>query len=107
MLADEKTFGEEEEQEACPCVDDSGTLQEPLEPTGILEEPRPAPITQVQQATVQLLDEREVFDDLRRLGIETNETVRATMKKFKANVPDASPNGQAPLGHRAHPPALR
>ena len=59
------------------------------EPTGILEEPLPDPITQQEQATAQLLDERQHFDDLRRLGIQINETVRAVMKKFKANVLDA------------------
>jgi hypothetical protein len=89
VLVDLKKIEEEEEQEASQGADASGIPTEPLEPTGVLEEPQPDPIAQVQQATVHLADEREIFDELRRLGIETNETVRATMKKFKANVPDA------------------
>lgn len=59
------------------------------ESTGILEEPRPDPITEAQQVTVQLLDKREIFNELRRMDIETNETVRATIKKFEANVLNA------------------
>ncbi len=88
-VADEKFSGEEEEKEVSQGADDSEIPTEPLEPTGVLEEPQPDPIAQVEQATVQLLDEREIFDELRRLGIETNETVRATMRKHKANVSDA------------------
>ncbi len=59
------------------------------EPTGILEEPQIDPIAQIQQEAAQLLDKREIFDSLRLLGIETNESVRAAIKKHAANVPAA------------------
>lgn len=95
VVVDEK-FEEEEEVAQGPDISEvSQVLLEPVfqgpsnEPTGILEEPLSDPIAQAQQSTAQLLDERQNFDRLRRLGVEINETVRAVMKKFKANVSDA------------------
>ncbi len=59
------------------------------EPTGILEDLRPDPIVSSEQAAAELLDKREIFNELRRMGVELNNGVRETMKRFKANVPGA------------------
>ena len=83
-VVDLKKF--EEEEEGIQKIDGSGFTQETQEPTGILEEPKPDLIAQQEQAAAQLKDERQNLNDLRRLGVELNETVRAVMKKEEANV---------------------
>ncbi len=58
------------------------------EESGVLEQPED-PAIQAKAKVVRAGEEREVFIELRRLGIETNEGVRATMKIQKVNVANA------------------
>lgn len=68
------------------CVEEESDHGE--EESGVLEQEED-PVIQAEAKVVRAGEEREVFIELRRLGIETNEGVRATMKTQKANVANA------------------
>lgn len=68
------------------------TSPEPRFDLGELEQPPVDTIAQLEQQAAQAQDQREVFNELRRLGVETNKTVRAILKKFERNVPAALAN---------------
>ena len=59
-------------------------------PVEVLEHPAPlVTFPLAESAPVDLLDEREALKEMRRLGIERNETVLALMKKKSDSLPNA------------------
>lgn len=57
--------------------------------TEVLVNPAPLVIPKVAPSPVVLVDERDAINEIRRLGIERNESVLTLLKKYDVNVPGA------------------